>query len=314
MTANGLSRREVVAAYVNLFHSASGGYGGSGFYVDYVDAGLPTFRADTKPIGKNTFGHRWNLGMTDIADYAIETEVPISEISAMVAWPKKEIKPDGTVKSTSFYAENLTLQESRYIHTEDAYTGAKFKGYNLDEHTSDGGAKRWIHCQIGDLYRVVAHFYPDTRAFGYSSYVFRIKALKTAKERLIGIRNLPTNPESLPGLPFRAEYEDGRCYYRTGHAGEKVEFPEVFYSRMLQAGSSGGGSVRSEWGYGLKQIAERSNRVHKFTYRGNPKMQPRDIINLDTGNGTIELTIDRVSLEHKEGGLVSEIEAREGAI
>ena len=102
----------------------------------------------------------------------------------------------------------------------------------------------------------------------------------------------------------------------------------------------------------LADIIDRSNILYEFTYRGNPHIQPRDVLNveiatwkdvLETSDGLlpdpdlypapdlypngvyqvtrkiftewVTMTVDNVTLEHSEGGgLTSRIRARKGAV
>lgn len=312
MSVNGVTRRTVIAAHCNLMRSSTGGMDSTGVYCDYVDAGLPTFRAGETPIGQTDFGRVWEIDQGDVAEFTEDTEVGISTITATIAWPKKETSEDGKTKYTSFYAENLTQDDSRPIETEEPYTAQKFKDYDKDVRTNANGTQ-YIHSTIGNLYRVRGHYYPDTGAFGWSAFLYKIKARQTAKQRLIGIRNVATNPDSLPGLPAGMTYSDGTLTYDTGNRGEAVEFPDVFRGTLEQYQTSSG-SNHSMWGLFIKQIADRSNVVYKFRYRGNPKMQPRDIIQMDINGTTVNMTIDNLTLEHSGGGLTSQIECRGGVI
>lgn len=312
MSVSNITRRTVIAAHCNLMHIAQGGLNNTGIYCDYVDAGLPTFRAGTAPIGETSFGHVWEIDSSVIYDFSEESEVPISKITARILYPKKETNDSGKTKNTSFYAEDLSKGDSRPIETEEPYTAVKFKEYDRDVRTSASGT-RYIHSKIGNLYQSKGHYYPDKDTFGYSAFLYTIKATKTAKQRLIGIRNVATSPEKLSGLPSGASYSDGTLTYETGSRGEAIEFPDVFHGTLEQYTSSGSGK-KSMWGLFLKQIADRSNIVYTFKYRGNPKMQPRDIIRLDIGGQTIEMTVDNLTLEHEAGGLMSTIMCRKGII
>ena len=47
-----------------------------------------------------------------------------------------------------------------------------------------------------------------------------------------------------------------------------------------------------------------------FTWRGNPKMQPRDLMRFWKQDGTIDLyEIDNLTLEHRDGGMISKVKA-----
>ena len=317
MSVDNVARRSVVAAHCNLMHSPSGGLDSTGVYCDYVDAGLPTWRAGTSPIGQTQDGAEWSLNQGEVADFTEEIEVGISEISADVSWPKRETDTKGKLKYTSFYAETVSQGEAKPIETEEPYTGHKFKGYDKVEKQNEDGSKQWIHSKIGNLIRVNGHYYPDTEKFGRSAFDYIIKGVQTAKQRLVGVRNIMTHPSRLSGLPSGATYDNGTITYVTGRKGEAVQFPDVFRATLEQASSVSSGSAsgtKSMWGLFLKQIGDRSNIVYKFTYRGNPRMQPRDIIHMTIGNEVVDMTIDNLTLEHAEGGLVSQIECRKGIV
>lgn len=73
----------------------------------------------------------------------------------------------------------------------------------------------------------------------------------------------------------------------------------------------------------MTRLRNRSNILYEFTYRGNPHIQPRDILNVEVATWEdshmttkwVEMTVDSVTLEHSEGGgLVSKIRARKGAV
>ena len=104
--------------------------------------------------------------------------------------------------------------------------------------------------------------------------------------------------------------------------------------------------------FSVQNVLERSNICYEFTYRGNPHIQPRDVLNVEIATwqdmtitidgllpdtdlypGTIlypdgvyknvrkmvksweTMTVDSVTLEHGEGGgLTSKIKARKGAV
>lgn len=317
MSVDNVPRRSVVAAHCNLMRITSGGLYDNGVYCDYVDAGLPTWRAGNIPIGKTAYGHEWSLTQGEVVDFKKEVQIDCAEVSADVSWPKQEKDTKGKLKYTSFYAETITQGDSRAIETEEPYSSHKFKGYNKEEKNSADGSMQWIHSKIGNLIRVNGHYYPDRQVFGRSSFDYTVKALKTAKMRLIGVRNVMTHPTRLTGLPSGVTYEDGTVKYVTGRKGEAFTLPEIFKATMEQAGGvvgSAASNVKSLWGLFIKQIGDRSNIVYKFQYRGDPHMQPRDIIHMTINGTVVDMTIDNLTLEHVEGGLISTIECRKGII
>ena len=59
----------------------------------------------------------------------------------------------------------------------------------------------------------------------------------------------------------------------------------------------------------------RSPITGSFTWKGDPRMQPRDIIHFHRLDGTVEdVTIESITLKHAEGGTTAEITYRKGVI
>lgn len=319
MSKDGESRRSTIAAYVNLFHSRTGGLNNSGLFIDYVDAGLPTFWAGETPVGESKLGREWELDYNNVSDFAESEDLGVSEISASVQWPKLETNDKGEIKRTQFYAEVVEQGDKKDIDTEEPYTGTKFREYKTTtvnpEDIWTGTRKR--KSKIGVLSFKKGHFYPSTyekdhsTGIGYSCMHFTLKSKKTAKQRLLGVRNVLTSPDTLAGVSGNPSYDEGTVRYVTGKEGEAITFPDIFYSRMLQTRN---GSNASMWGPLLKQIGDRSTKTYKFKYRGNPHWQPRDIIHMSRNGQVIDMTIDNIVLEHENGGFSTEVTCRGGAI
>mgnify|MGYP001230997984 CR=1 FL=1 len=62
----------------------------------------------------------------------------------------------------------------------------------------------------------------------------------------------------------------------------------------------------------VQQLLNRSSKKRKFTWKGDPRMMPFDVIYLGTDD--TPYTIESMTLEHSGGGLSSQIEVREGVI
>lgn len=59
----------------------------------------------------------------------------------------------------------------------------------------------------------------------------------------------------------------------------------------------------------------RSNKGGTFVWKGDPRMQPRDVFNFHRLDGTvIECTIETIELTHEDGGTIAEITYREGVV
>lgn len=139
--------------------------------------------------------------------------------------------------------------------------------------------------------------------------------------------------------------EDGDNPYiaRSAARGISYSIDETMQSLLIDSGSLPKLS--------LPELLSRSNQTCEFTYRGNPHIQPRDVLNVEivTWEDSHEvvdglfpatdlypsetlypyaeyrnvrkmvrrwetMTVDSVSLEHREGGLTSTIKARKGVV
>lgn len=66
---------------------------------------------------------------------------------------------------------------------------------------------------------------------------------------------------------------------------------------------------------GFQQLLNRSNETGSFTWKGDPRMQPRDVFTWHFLDGTTELrTIETINLKHEGGGTVATITYRKGIV
>ena len=63
----------------------------------------------------------------------------------------------------------------------------------------------------------------------------------------------------------------------------------------------------------FNSMLSRSNITGSFTWKGDPRMQPRDVVTFHRLDGTSEtITIENITLSHERGGLSAEITYRKG--
>lgn len=66
---------------------------------------------------------------------------------------------------------------------------------------------------------------------------------------------------------------------------------------------------------GFNSLMNRSNETGSFTWKGDPRMQPRDVFTFVYRDGTTELrTIETINLKHEGGGTVATITYRKGIV
>lgn len=120
---------------------------------------------------------------------------------------------------------------------------------------------------------------------------FRFKAKTTAKCKVQG-RKVKLTEDAL----YRS--------YTRNRPGKEVELDYVFNSATS--------CDKSVWGYGLIM---RSNHTVSFRWKGDPRMQPRDVFQFNRLDGTTKnYTIESIDLLHEGGGTSCTIVAREGVV
>ena len=66
---------------------------------------------------------------------------------------------------------------------------------------------------------------------------------------------------------------------------------------------------------GHESLLQRSNITGSFTWKGDPRMQPRDIFTFHKLDGTdVDCTIENITITHQGGGTSAEITYREGVV
>lgn len=68
-------------------------------------------------------------------------------------------------------------------------------------------------------------------------------------------------------------------------------------------------------GYGMSSLFNRSRRTGSFTFKGDPRWQPRDVVQMNRLDGSeLIFTVETISLKHEGGGTTAEITYREGIV
>lgn len=66
---------------------------------------------------------------------------------------------------------------------------------------------------------------------------------------------------------------------------------------------------------GFKSLGKRSRETGSFMWKGDPRMQPRDVFEFEKLDGTTEArTVESISLKHEGGGLSAQITYRKGVV
>ena len=99
--------------------------------------------------------------------------------------------------------------------------------------------------------------------------------------------------------------------YTTGTHIKKLEVEEKIFGNIY---------FRTDEGYqvaypdmAMQSLLQRSSITGSFTWKGDPRMQPRDVVNFHRLDGTVEeITLENITIHHEGGGTYAEITYRKG--
>lgn len=107
--------------------------------------------------------------------------------------------------------------------------------------------------------------------------------------------------------------EETRTYSNGASQGQAVDIEEKIHGRVAIANSSSVelGEIFPQMAY--ESLLDRSNITGSFTWKGDPRMQPRDVVNFHRLDGTVEeITLENITIHHEGGGTYAEITYRKG--
>ena len=112
-------------------------------------------------------------------------------------------------------------------------------------------------------------------------------------------------------------YEPVAEKYSYGTAGRvaSIAGEDLFLGVLHTRGAQGSGMSNTEIlpGLGYESLLQRSNVTGSFIWKGDPRMQPRDVVTFHRLDGTDELiTLENITITHEGGGTSAEITYRKG--
>ena len=112
------------------------------------------------------------------------------------------------------------------------------------------------------------------------------------------------------------EISESLNYTLHSGVGNDEEVEANIGGRMLTMGASGSKGTREIYpAMAYQSLADRSSKTGSFKWKGNPKMQPRDIVRFHKRDGTVlTVTIEQITLTHEKGGTIAEITYRQGVV
>ena len=283
--------RDFVAGVMNLTmnYKRSGTYYG----IQFVDAGIPTVEFGN---GK-TFGNEWTLNKSDLGDWSESYEQNIAVIRNSNDERKfnETITNPGGGTRVPFWNVPYYLEHILPVGDKSQYTPTK-KGQDVD--VSFDGISFAFAVGINTAALTPSKCVGTVKADSYlvdngpGSLIFRYQlkngAYVVADPAAIsgGVKSF-ANPNNLPGIT--------------------IDFEPFIYGQLLDAN---GANV-----FNHASLFNRSLRTGSFEFKGDPRMQPLDYLNItnDTGDGRGNITarITEIELTHESGGTKAKVEWRE---
>lgn len=336
------SYRDAVANLMNLCHTADD------IWYTYVDAGRPI-------ITKQKPASSWTINEVDCGDISTHIDKKILKIIANVkrldvsgaesTWTSstkeyKECQKVGSAeifqsKGAGFKFDTLASIVFFVAQRSDIPSGqtdrwvsslANPNGHNLDygtneteqlyyQYDSDSSSVHYGKVLLDDKEaswqawgssgapsgtppnnRSVASFYSTMNTEGF----------------LQDIQSRESVTVDLCGGAFNL-YDAPKSYTTTGQ-GVTVEPKKTLFSGSISINTNGTTSVLLP-DAGYKALLNRSNKTGSFTWKGDPRMQPRDVFTFVYKDGTTEeRTIESINLKHEGGGTVATITYRKGIV
>lgn len=356
VVAKGANFRALIAELMNFyrFRGVSQSYmksGGNSFVIDYVDAGIPTFRfaPDSAP--------QWILNEADCAEIKTQADREVSKITALLhrmRWNKPsnttvEVGSCEWVKNTgAFLSLDDYVVSFRIGLANTKTTPLSYK--NVAPLTPKGdvsvyraipkgifGGQRWFDMpsiaftnevqnlstfQEGiegtaevDVYSQVV---PWSAAFDPSWTSPYTQAGIWSKCVTEGLINSNDNAIQTTLIGSKLTEEPVSVSFSTGAQGEETQIePSQLLGQLyfVTEEYSTKGVTAAYPNVGVSAAAKRSKKTGSFTWKGDPRMQPRDNATITMRDGTQKVvTLENITLTHERGGLSAEITYREGAV
>lgn len=131
---------------------------------------------------------------------------------------------------------------------------------------------------------------------------------KTSEKKTVAGATQWTNLVSIEGAELEITDSAKRITPAVKRTGATLEIEPMFYGVILK-------DLDTTLYPNYTDLFNRSNETGSFTWKGNPKMQPRDIFNFVRLDGTTEVcTIESIELKHERGGLSATISYRKGIV
>lgn len=275
--------RNLVAAVMALAHVNLTSVGGGNFWPVYVDAGIPTLR-HSKPTAK------WDIYEEDCGSVVRSAERNIRTL--------KPDKADYGLTSTCGVGKKLEVAKFDGCVKGKRTTKTLNDGFYVGM-TIDPGTVEWqsanklifIPGQMWKTKKVTKYKRVKGKKVKYTVEQ-KVKKVDKGTVKVYGYQVTPTRLAKTQSVKRPGVTEETQVLvYGQLKAADALVFPN----------------------YGC--VLGRSNLTGSFAWKGDPRMQPRDVFTFHRLDGTTELcTIESITLKHQGGGTSADITYRKGVV
>lgn len=330
------TQRDIVANFMNLmrFDDLNSGaytdYDIDAFWPTYVDAGIPSLTW-TKPTVK------WHIYEQDCGDITFGTERKIASITI----------PNDTVMSRGFRQVSMDGSGTAFKNSGVGFEYTEYSTYQAFEYIGETRMETFYMTDYDEILDLpldaqygTAGRHPYLNSYIYGDALYDSQATKNKE---LNIRYSPfaswanwtedntiswNNLVNLGDIDSQATNISltarGRGLYLNDHtytgsqsvSGIDVVASKTSWHGVIRAKSKArNNTIQLLPGRGITNLLQRSNETGTFTWKGDPRMQPRDFFMFHRLNGTsYTCTIESIALKHEKGGTVAEISYRRGTI
>lgn len=308
------SARDSIANLMNLtrLDFPSGAFNRTALYLTYVDAGIPTYNYN-KPVSK------WNIYAEDCGDIQEHTARDIVEIAPKnMALLLQDFDRSYGFSNPKIGSISISKDSGGSVSIDKVYAivgNAKLEQYSTWLTPIALGSIQYTMqaAPTNSVYFASCGYF----CFNDGGFMPWDSSLQAFWDEALQRGDIEANAESASfdlygGAITGDDPEDS--YTKSGYGVHEAPSKTSFIGKACLKGQNGTTyEFLPKMGY--QQLLNRSNKTGSFTWKGDPRMQPRDVFTWHNLDGTTEeRTIETISLKHEGGGTLATITYRKGIV
>lgn len=211
----------------------------------------------------------------------------------------------------TFYDKQIALIKTDDDHGLTATAWANLDSFiELECEKKVKAGKKYVINAEDDTYFYTYYFYggQTVNKLWQTPVSVAYRPNKTSEKKTVAGATQWTNLVSIEGAELEITDSAKRITPAVKRTGATLEIEPMFYGVILK-------DLDTTLYPNYKDLFDRSNETGSFTWKGNPKMQPRDVFNFVRLDGTTEVcTVESIELKHERGGLSATISYRKGIV